>query len=93
MFVLSSKNPCYKVHVFTISIRHAISSCYSKHKVEKKVVSLCKISEFYTTEFVYSYFHLCRSGYHHDRVDVDALAAATVDVDEDLMTLYLGYYE
>jgi len=32
---------------------------------------------------VVSYFHLFRSGYHHDRVDVDALAAGTIDVDDN----------
>jgi hypothetical protein len=35
------------------------SSCYDKHKVEKKLVgSLRKPSAFYTTELVNSYFHL-----------------------------------
>lgn len=35
------------------------SSCYDKHKVEKKLAgSLQKPSAFYTTELVNSYFHL-----------------------------------
>jgi len=52
-----------------------------------------KTSVFYTTELVNLYFHLCECGYHHDCVDVDALAAGTVDVDEDPVALYLGYYD
>jgi hypothetical protein len=53
---------------------------------------LWKLSEFYTTEFVDSDFHLCRRGYHHDRVDADIVAAGNVNFDEDLVALYLGYY-
>jgi hypothetical protein len=34
-----------------------------------------------------SQFHLCGRGYHHDRVDVDALAAGTIDVDENPVAL------
>jgi hypothetical protein len=52
-----------------------------------------KTSEFYTTELVKSYFHLCEHDYHHNCVDIDALATGTVDVDEDLVALYLGYYD
>jgi hypothetical protein len=52
-----------------------------------------KLSEFYTTELVNSYFHLCGRGYHHNCVDVDALATGTTDVDDDLVALYLGYYD
>jgi hypothetical protein len=52
-----------------------------------------KTSVYYTTELVNSYFLLYECGYHHDRVDVDALAAGTTDVDEDSMALYLGYYD
>jgi hypothetical protein len=48
---------------------------------------------FHTIEFVKSYFHLCERGYHHDCVDVDALDAGTVDVDEDSVALYLGNYD
>jgi hypothetical protein len=51
-----------------------------------------KTSVFYTTELVNSYFQLCEHNYHHDRVNVNALAAGTTDVDEDPMALYLRYY-
>jgi hypothetical protein len=57
------------------------------------VGSLWKPREFYIIELMNSYFHLCEHGYHHDRVDVDDLAAGTVDVNEDLVALYLGYYD
>jgi hypothetical protein len=53
------------------------------------VGSLRKLYKFYTTELVHSYFHLYERGYHHDGVDVDALAAATADVDDDPVALYL----
>jgi hypothetical protein len=70
------------------------NSYYSKRKVEKKRVgSLWKFSEFYTAEFVDSHFHLCGRGNHHNRVDIDALGASTVDVDDDSVALYLGYYD
>lgn len=69
------------------------SSYYNKRKLEKKRLgSLWKLSEFYTAEFVDSHFHLCGHGYHHDGVDIDALAAGTADVDDDPVVLYLGYY-
>jgi hypothetical protein len=42
---------------------------------------------------VYSHFHLCGRGYHNDRVNVDALAAGTTNVDDDPVALYLGYYD
>jgi hypothetical protein len=48
---------------------------------------------YYTTKLVNSYFHLCERGYHYNRVDADDLAAGTTDVDEDPVTLYLGYYD
>jgi hypothetical protein len=51
-----------------------------------------KTSVYYLTELVNSYFHLCEHGYHHNRIDADALAAGTADVDEDPLALYLGYY-
>jgi hypothetical protein len=60
---------------------------------ELNVASLRKLREFYTTQLVDSHFHLCRRGHHHDHVDVNALAAGTVDVDENPMALYLGYYD
>jgi hypothetical protein len=71
-----------------------ISSYYSKRKVEKKRFrSLWKLSKFYTAEFVDSYFHLYGRGYHHKCVDADALAIGTIDVEEDQVALYLGYYD
>jgi hypothetical protein len=42
---------------------------------------------------VNSYFHLCERSYHHNHVNVDALAADTANVDDDTMALYLGYYD
>jgi hypothetical protein len=47
----------------------------------------------FTPELVNSYSHICERGYHHDRVDADVLAAGTADVNEDLVTIYLGYYD
>jgi hypothetical protein len=70
------------------------SNYYNKHKIEKKRVSLLwRLSEFYTVEFVDSQFHLWGHGYHHDCIDNDALAASIADVDDDLMALYLRYYD
>jgi hypothetical protein len=57
------------------------------------VGSFWKVSVYYTTELLNSYFHLCECGYHHDRVDADALIASIANVDEDLVALYLGYYD
>jgi hypothetical protein len=48
---------------------------------------------FYITELVNSYFHLYECGYHHNLVDIDALAASIADIDEDLVVLHLGYYD
>jgi hypothetical protein len=42
---------------------------------------------------VNSRFHLCGRGQHHNHVDVDVLDAGTMDVDDDPMALYLGYYD
>jgi hypothetical protein len=42
---------------------------------------------------VNSLFHLCKCGDHHDHVDVDVVGASTVEVDEDPVALYLGYYD
>jgi hypothetical protein len=39
---------------------------------------------------VNSHFHLCRRGYHHNRVDIVHLAVGTADVNNDLVALYLG---
>jgi hypothetical protein len=55
--------------------------------------SLWKPSVFYTIELVNSCFHLCERDCHHNRVDVDALAACTADVNEDPVALYLRYYD
>jgi hypothetical protein len=59
-----------------------------------------KLSEYYTTEAsvlcteaVNSYFHLYECDYHHNRIDDTHLAAGTPDVDDDLVALYLGYYD
>jgi len=52
-----------------------------------------KFSEFYTIELVDSHFHLCGRGHHHDHIDVDALAASTSDIDDDLVALSFGYYD
>jgi hypothetical protein len=40
-----------------------------------------------------TYANVTGRGYHHDREDVDALAAGTANVDEDPMALYLGYFD
>jgi hypothetical protein len=70
------------------------NSYYSKRKVEKKRVDLLwKLSEFYIVEFVDSHFHLYGRGYHHDSVNTDALATGSFDIDDDLVALYLGYYD
>jgi hypothetical protein len=47
---------------------------------------------FYT-ETVNSLFHLYGCGYHHNRIDATPLVTSTLDVDDDPMVLYLGYYE
>jgi hypothetical protein len=60
---------------------------------ERSVWLLRKLSEFYTVETVNSLFHLCGRDKYHNRVDVAVLFASTVDVDEDSVALYLGYYE
>jgi hypothetical protein len=52
-----------------------------------------KTSVYYATELVNSYFDLLERSYHHDRVDIVALAIGTAYVDEDPMALYLGYYD
>jgi hypothetical protein len=67
------------------------NSHYCKYTVEIKELAHCENPRNYTIEFVNSYFHLSKRGYYHDRVDVDALAAGTADVDEEPVTLYLGY--
>jgi hypothetical protein len=59
-----------------------------------------KLSEYYTAEAsvlcieaVNSYFHLCKCGYHHNRVDEVPLVAGTPNMDDDPVALYLGYYD
>jgi hypothetical protein len=47
---------------------------------------------FYT-EIVDSFFHLCRCDYHHNRVDDVLIIAGTLEADDDLVSLYLGYYD
>jgi hypothetical protein len=51
-----------------------------------------KLKEFYTTKTVDSLFHLGEHGDHDNRVDDDVVVAGTVEVDEDPVALYLGYY-
>jgi len=50
-----------------------------------------KLSEFYTTKFVDSYFHQCGHDYPHDCVDANVVG--TVDVEDDPVALYLEYYD
>jgi hypothetical protein len=45
------------------------------------------------TETVNSFFHLCRCGYYHNRVDDILMIADTLEADDDLVALYLGYYD
>jgi hypothetical protein len=52
-----------------------------------------KTSVSYTPELVNSYFHLCGRGKNHNRIDANALAVGTADVDEDHLALYSGYYD
>jgi len=51
-----------------------------------------KLSEFYIAEVVNSYLHLYECGENHNCIDDLSLAAGTPDVDDDSVTLYLGYY-
>jgi len=67
---------------------------------KRKVSSMRKLSEYYTTkasvlciEAVNSYFHLYGCGYHHNRIDVVPLAASTPVMDDDPVALYLEYYD
>jgi len=50
--------------------------------IKWKVGSMQKLSEFYTAEVVKSHLHLYRCRYHHNCVDIDALAVGSADVDE-----------
>jgi hypothetical protein len=47
----------------------------------------------FNTEMVNSFFHLYRCGYHHNCIDAVHLAAGTLEEDDDLVALYLGYYD
>jgi hypothetical protein len=47
---------------------------------------------FYT-ETVYSFFHLCRCGYYHNRADDALMIAGTPEADDDPVAFYLGYYD
>jgi len=70
------------------------SRYYCKHIAKKiKCQLIVKFSEFYTTETVDSLIHLYEHGNHHNRVDDDVLAVRKVNTDEDLVTLYLRYYD
>jgi hypothetical protein len=42
---------------------------------------------------VNSFFHLCGSGYHHNRVDDIPVVAGTLEADDDPVAHYLGYYD
>jgi hypothetical protein len=47
---------------------------------------------FYT-ETVNSFFHLYGCGQHHNCIDVVPLVAGTLEVEDDLVVLYLVYYD
>jgi hypothetical protein len=47
---------------------------------------------FYT-KAVNSFFHLCGCGYHHNRVDDIPVVADTLEVNDDPVAHYLGYYD
>lgn len=48
-------------------------------------------AQYYAAEVVNSLLHIYGRGSHHDRMDADAYAAGTADVDDDPVALYLGY--
>jgi hypothetical protein len=67
--------------------------------IKGKVVSMRKLNEYQTVEAsvlcakaVNSYFHLYECGCHHNHINDIPLAVGTPDVDDDPITLYLGYY-
>jgi hypothetical protein len=45
------------------------------------------------TKTMNSFFLLYRCGYHYNRIDAILLAAGTLEVDNDPVALYLGYYD
>jgi hypothetical protein len=60
----------------------------------------CILSEFYTTEAlallieaVNLYFDLYGCGYHHNRIDEVPFTASTPVVVNDVVEVYLGYYD
>jgi hypothetical protein len=61
--------------------------------IKCNVNSMRKLSEFYIVKVVNSYLHLYRCGQHHNHIDIDALAAGTVDVEDDPVAQYLRYYD
>jgi hypothetical protein len=80
---------------------YKISSCYSVHKSKKgKVSFLRKLSQFnitevsvLCTEMVNSFFHLYGYDYPHNCINATHLAAGTLELDDDPIALYLGYYD
>jgi hypothetical protein len=69
-------------------------------KLKRIVGSLQKFSQFNITEvsvlcieMVNSFFHLYGCGYPHNRIDATHLVAGTPELDDDLVALYLGYYD
>jgi hypothetical protein len=69
-------------------------------RLERKVDSLRKLSQFnitkvsvLCTETKNSFFHLYGCNYPHNRIDATHLAASTPELDDDLIALYLGYYD
>jgi len=47
----------------------------------------------FNTETVNSFFHLYGCGNHHNCIDAVPLVTGTPDMEEDLVALYLGYYD
>jgi hypothetical protein len=43
-------------------------------------------------ETVNSFFHLYGCDYHYNRIDATPLPTGTLEVDDDPVALYLGYY-
>jgi len=47
---------------------------------------------FYT-KTVASFFHLCGCGYYNNHIDDILMIAGTLEADDDLVTIYLDYYD
>jgi hypothetical protein len=69
-------------------------------RLERKVGSLRKLSQFnitevsvLCTEMVNSFFHLYGYDYPHNCINATHLAAGTLELDDDPIALYLGYYD